>query len=194
MPLPGGYKKRPGATRPVPASQARHASTPPRRQEVPPPPKTCAHKNLSRRSVSNVWASDFLSPPTPLSLCPRRHRGTPGNVHRPSPTRPPSFAPLCFCVGTVGTVGTPHKQGLPAFPLNFEQWEQWEQNPGQRLISAHFRASKPAISPKTRTPNVQRRKNADAPFGAFFDSAARRGFVPRPQPGGPGWPIPGVRD
>ena len=103
-----------------------------------------------------------------------------------------SFPLSLFCVGTVGTVGTPHKQGLSALPLLFEQWEQWEQNSGQTAFFAHFRAGKPATSPTARAPSVQISKDPDAPFGAFLDFSARRGFVPAPH-GRPGWPGPGMR-
>jgi len=93
---------------------------------------------------------------------------------------PPFFAPLCFCVGTVGTVGTPHKQGLPAFPLSSWQWEQWEQNAGRKLISAHFRASRPPAMAKQRAPNVQQTKSPVAPFGAFLIFQRERDLCPAP--------------
>ena len=91
-----------------------------------------------------------------------------------------SFPLSLFCVGTVGTVGTPHKQGLSALPLLFEQWEQWEQNSGQTAFFAHLRAKHSATSPTTRAPSVQISEGPDAPFGAFLDFSARRGFMPRP--------------
>lgn len=85
---------------------------------------------------------------------------------------------------TVGTVGTTRKQGPSALPLLFEQWEQWEQNSGKTAFFAHFRANKPATIPIARAPSAEIGKDLDAPFGAFPDFSARRGFVPRPLTGG----------
>jgi hypothetical protein len=76
-------------------------------------------------------------------------------------------------------------RGFPPSHSAFYRWEQWEQKPWKWPFSAHFRASKPTIREKLRAPNVQHGKNADAPFGACLQFAARKGFMPRPHAGGP---------
>ena len=88
-----------------------------RPKEVPPPPKTCAHKNLGNRSVSGLYASDFRPAPSPSV---------------PEPQR-------CHTDARKGAQACTHPCPLSSPPCVFawEQWEQWEHRINRGFPRSH---------------------------------------------------------